>query len=50
MKAISNITMCFEYEIPEKHKLKNRKLEKEEDMEIQPELEKIEERPMAASA
>jgi hypothetical protein len=49
MKANSNITMCFEYEIPEKHKLKNRKLE-EEDMEIQPELEKIEERPMAASA
>jgi hypothetical protein len=50
MKAISNIAMCFDYKIPEKHKLKNRKLEEEEDMEIQPELEKIEERPMVASA
>jgi hypothetical protein len=41
--------MCFDYEIPEKLKIKNRKLE-EESIEIQPELEKEEEQPMIASA
>ena len=41
--------MCFDYEIPEKQKIKNRKLEEEETMEVEPELEK-EERPLMASA
>ena len=50
MKAINNITLCFEYEISEKQKLKNRKLEEEQNIKIQPELEKAEERPLTASA
>jgi len=41
--------MCFDYEIPEKQKIKNKKLE-EETMEVEPELEKEEERPLMASA
>jgi hypothetical protein len=42
--------MCLGYEIPEKqhHKIKNKKLE-EENIELQPELEK-EEQPIMASA
>ncbi|HYX55319.1 MAG TPA: hypothetical protein VE818_04105 [Nitrososphaeraceae archaeon] len=40
--------MCFDYEIPEKQKIKNRKPE-EETMEVEPELEKEEERPLMAS-
>jgi hypothetical protein len=40
--------MCLDYEIPEKQKIKNRKLEKES-IEAEPELEK-EERPLMASA
>jgi hypothetical protein len=39
--------MCFDYEIPQNEKLKNRKLEKEI-MEVVPELE--EEQPMVTSA
>lgn len=39
--------MCFYYEIPEKLK-KNKKLE--ENMEIQPELEQVEEKPLIATA
>jgi hypothetical protein len=39
--------MCFDYEIPQNEKLKNRKLEKES-MEVVPELE--EEQTMVTSA
>ena len=35
--------MCFEYEIPTNLKNKNRNIIKEEDTEIEPELEKVEE-------
>lgn len=41
--------MCFDYEIPPKEKIKNRRLEKE-GTEVQPELEKVEEQPMVTSA
>jgi hypothetical protein len=41
--------MCFDYEIPQKEKIKNRSLEKDS-MEVQPELEKVEEQPMVTSA
>ena len=35
--------MCFEFEIPNKAKYKNKKNEIVEDMEIEPEPEKVEE-------
>ncbi|HZC50351.1 MAG TPA: hypothetical protein VE244_14980 [Nitrososphaeraceae archaeon] len=43
--------MCLGYEIPEnqQQKIKNKKLEEEENIELQPELEK-EEQPLVASA
>jgi hypothetical protein len=43
--------MCLDYEIPEnqQQKIKNKKLEEEENIELQPELEK-EEQPLVASA
>ncbi|HEX2407082.1 MAG: hypothetical protein K0S67_1482 [Nitrososphaeraceae archaeon] len=43
--------MCLGYEIPEnqQQKIKNKKLE-EENIELQPELEKEEEQPLVASA
>ncbi len=44
-----NIAMCFDYEIPENQKLKNKYLKKEY-IEVEPELEKIEEQPMVTSA
>jgi hypothetical protein len=41
--------MCFDYELPEKLKQKNKKLE-EENMETQPELEKVQEQPIVTTA
>jgi hypothetical protein len=41
--------MCFDYEIPQKEKIKNRRSEKDS-MEVQPELERVEEQPMVTSA
>jgi hypothetical protein len=41
--------MCFDYEIPQKEKIKNRRPEKDS-MEVQPELERVEEQPMVTSA
>jgi len=41
--------MCFEYEIPNKMKYKN-KSEVTEDVEIEPELEKIEEQPIISKS
>jgi hypothetical protein len=41
--------MCFEFEIPNKMKYKNKNVIDEEDREIEPELEKVEE-PMTISA
>jgi hypothetical protein len=35
--------MCFEFEIPNKKKEKNLNVINEDDMEIEPELEKVEE-------
>ena len=44
-------TMCFEYEVPQKWRIKNKNVIREEDMEeVNPELEKIEEQPMITSA
>jgi hypothetical protein len=45
-------TMCFEYEVPQKWRIKNKNIiREEEDMEeVNPELEKIEEQPMITSA
>jgi hypothetical protein len=40
--------MCFDYELPEKLK-QNKKLE-EENMETQPELEKVQEQPIVTTA
>jgi hypothetical protein len=43
--------MCFEYEVPQKWRIKNKNVIREEDMEeVNPELEKIEEQPMITSA
>ncbi|HYY66387.1 MAG TPA: hypothetical protein VE622_04595 [Nitrososphaeraceae archaeon] len=43
--------MCFEYEVPQKWRIKNKNIIREEDMEeVNPELEKIEEQPMITSA
>ncbi len=41
--------MCFEFEIPNKMKYKNKNVIDEEDREIEPELEKVEE-PVTISA
>ena len=49
MNAMIVITMCFDYEIPENQKLKNKSL-KREYIEVEPELEKVEEQPMVTSA
>ena len=42
-------TMCFEYEIPNRLKAKNRD-EAIEDAELEPELEKVEEEPIVSKS
>ena len=42
--------MCFDYEIPEKKRQKNKFAPEEEDLEpVEPELEQVQEQPMVTS-